>query len=244
MMPKRMESKGKCSFCSELFSGSTIIRHLISCESRKQSFAEETVGLNFKRGKVFGLKVQASYNSAYWLCLEAKSTLLLSSLDQFLRDIWLECCGHLSAFTINEESYQSAREVGFGSYQPERGMNTPLAKIFSPELEFHYEYDFGSTTDLDLKVVWEREGRIGKKGISILARNEPFAFKCVSCGSLAELSCTECSYEKEASYCKQCISKHKCGDDMSLPIVNSPRMGVCGYEGSLAAQELNAGDSL
>lgn len=158
-MSQRMKSKGKCKFCLELFSGSTIVRHLTSCGLRKLSLEKETNNLNSKKparknSKIFGLKAWASYSPSYWLCLEANGDLLLSDIDQFLRDLWLECCGHLSAFTINEETYQAAGEAGFDFQEfGDRGMDISLAKVLSLGLEFHYEYDFGSTTDLDLKVI-------------------------------------------------------------------------------------------
>jgi hypothetical protein len=43
-------------------------------------------------------------------------------------------------------------------------------------------------------------------------------------------------YEEDAGFCDKCAEKHakKCADFedyASLPIVNSPRMGVCGYMG-------------
>ncbi len=31
--------------------------------------------------------------------------------------------------------------------------------------------------------------------------------------------------------CDSCAEDHKCGEDMLLPVVNSPRTGVCGYTG-------------
>jgi len=31
--------------------------------------------------------------------------------------------------------------------------------------------------------------------------------------------------------CDECAPKHKCGEDMLLPVVNSPRVGKCGYTG-------------
>jgi hypothetical protein len=37
--------------------------------------------------------------------------------------------------------------------------------------------------------------------------------------------------ECDEFYCDKCLTKHECGDEMSLPVVNSPRMGVCGYCG-------------
>jgi hypothetical protein len=31
--------------------------------------------------------------------------------------------------------------------------------------------------------------------------------------------------------CQACAEDHECGEDMQLPVVNSPRVGVCGYAG-------------
>lgn len=43
----------------------------------------------------------------YRLVIEVKNTATLEDVDQFLRDIWLECCDHLSAFEIDGISYES-----------------------------------------------------------------------------------------------------------------------------------------
>ena len=37
--------------------------------------------------------------------------------------------------------------------------------------------------------------------------------------------------EGEGWVCDECAPKHKCGEDMLLPVVNSPRVGMCGYTG-------------
>ncbi|MBI4431535.1 MAG: hypothetical protein HY587_07485 [Candidatus Omnitrophica bacterium] len=236
-MPKTLESNGKCAFCNNLFSASEIEKHLGSCEIRKTSW--ETVPTEplskkeaKKIGTIFGLRVWASYDHSYWLFLEADAEAFLEDLDDFLRAIWLECCGHLSAFTIGENRFEGGGDMFSGGSEGQ-SMHIRLGKVLSPGLTAHYEYDFGSTTDLDLEVIWEREGKRNKEKISILARNESQGFKCVTCSKPAAVICSECSceYEKEALYCDRCIKKHKCGEDMSLPVVNSPRMGVCGYAG-------------
>lgn len=41
----------------------------------------------------------------------------------------------------------------------------------------------------------------------------------------------ECIYYDEGYYCKECAPKHECGEQMMLPVLNSPRTGVCGYDG-------------
>ncbi len=228
-MGRRPESRGKCTFCGESAVFSSMTKHLQSCEKRKGAIDKEIAA---KRSKIYGLKVWATYNPAYWLFLETPHNAKLEDLDNFLRKTWLECCGHLSAFTIRDVRYEAGADGAdlFGDGES-KTMNIRIGEVLSEGLEAHYEYDFGSTTDLDLKVLWEREGRLNKKGITILSRNEPIGFKCATCGQTAEVVCTECGYEKDASYCGACAAKHECGEEMLLPVVNSPRMGVCGYAG-------------
>lgn len=39
----------------------------------------------------------AKYSKKYWLIIEVSENVTLKELDNFIRDIWVECCGHLSA---------------------------------------------------------------------------------------------------------------------------------------------------
>jgi hypothetical protein len=99
--------------------------------------------------------------------------------------------------------------------------------------KFTYEYDFGSTTDPNLRVIAEREGIVPKSDdpVAILARNLPPVIPCQVCGKPATQ--VEAGYEfyvGEHGYCQKCAKK-AADDDMLLPIVNSPRVGVGGYTG-------------
>jgi len=159
--------------------------------------------------------------------LEVPADATLEELDDFLRNIWLECCGHMSAFEIKGKIYSVAPMADFD----DETMEAILYDVLSPEMEFYHEYDFGSTTHLKLKVVSQEQGQIKGKSITVLARNEPPTFVCISCGKMATNVCTECIYSDEGLLCDRCAAEHKCGEEMLLPIVNSPRVGVCGYTG-------------
>jgi hypothetical protein len=114
----------------------------------------------------------------------------------------------------------------------EKGMNVALDKVLRPEMKFSHEYDFGSSTLLTLKVVAERVGEIRDDPIAILARNDPPEFACGECGKPATQVCTSCEYEAGGGWlCESCAADHECGEEMLLPVVNSPRVGVCGYTG-------------
>jgi hypothetical protein len=98
-------------------------------------------------------------------------------------------------------------------------------------MQLIHEYDFGSTTELTIKVVSEFESTMKTGKVEILARNDPPQIKCSYCDNRATAICTECIYEDAGWLCDDCAEDHDCGQDMMLPVVNSPRTGVCGYTG-------------
>jgi len=55
-------------------------------------------------------------------------------------------------------------------------------------------------------------------------------FKCW-CGKVTKEICSQCIWEETGLLCSECAKKHECGEEMLLPVVNSPRMGMCGYTG-------------
>jgi len=101
-----------------------------------------------------------------------------------------------------------------------------LQRVLRIKDTFEYQYDFGSTTYLEGQLYSIRDGVLQDK-IRILARNNPPVFQCQNCKAIATAVCVQC-YE---TYCQDCLVEHECGEEMALPVVNSPRMGVCGYAG-------------
>lgn len=162
------------------------------------------------------LKIEGAYAKDYWLFVDIPLTASLTSLDHFLRDIWLECCGHMSAF-----SSKGHREM----------KNSRKFSTFEPGDQFLHEYDFGDTTETLITVVDRTRRKPQKAAVRLLARNIPFQFQCAACGAPATDICTECIYETDNPfYCAACAEKHE-HEEMLLPVTNSPRMGVCGYCG-------------
>ncbi len=86
-----MKSEGICSYCKKTFSGRAMAKHLEACVERNK---QTEVG----KGNVFLIKASCG---PYWVYFEANTDSALKNIDDFLRDLWLECCGHLSAFTIS-----------------------------------------------------------------------------------------------------------------------------------------------
>lgn len=110
-------------------------------------------------------------------------------------------------------------------------MNVTLNKVLGAGTEFYHEYDFGTTTGLKLRVLSERKGEISGKSIRVLARSESPPITCGSCGKPAKQVCAECIWEGKGWLCDECATEHECGEEMPLPVVNSPRVGMCGYTG-------------
>ena len=127
-----------------------------------------------------------AYSSLYWLDIEIKTGATLADLDTFLREVWLECCGHLSAFDIGQERYGGSHGLeapgGFFDHG-EKSLSAKIGDVLAPGMKFIYEYDFGSTAELTLKVTGEREGRIGPAPLRLLARNAPRPGLAASAGN-------------------------------------------------------------
>ncbi|MDR2065731.1 MAG: hypothetical protein LBP85_08515 [Prevotellaceae bacterium] len=149
----------------------------------------------------------------------------MKNIDRFLRNIWLECCGHLSAFTT-----------------PQSHDKVPVSRnvdnVFCKGLKLEYKYGFGSRTELLLTVVEEYPVKTDDK-IILLSRNEPLEWLCDTCKKKpVTLICIIHDWEEGSLFCKKCAEKHakKCEDFSkyaAMPVVNSPHMGVCGYEGGV-----------
>ncbi|MFH1916039.1 MAG: hypothetical protein ABIJ21_02130 [Nanoarchaeota archaeon] len=203
-------SKGKCRLCNKEFSQRGMKKHILACDKDKG------------QENVFLIKAEAG---PFWVYFEIETEKTLKKLDAYLKDLWLECCGHLSAFTISNQRY-SIYEQELDS--DEKDMNAKLRNVLKLGLAFQYEYDFGTTTELLLTCLKEKQG---SKGIYIIARNEPLDWKCEKCKKQAKEICTQCIWEGKGFLCNKCAKQHKCEEEYFLPIVNSPRMGMCGFTG-------------
>jgi len=219
-------SIGKCHLCGGTFDKSAMTKHLESC-GQKEGSKTASGGRGARKADVFHLLVEGRHSPEYWMHIELPANARLKALDSFLRDIWLECCGHMSMFTIQDKRYSVVPMEEFD----DASMEARLSEVLSPGMKFYHEYDFGSTTLLALKVVSQEQKQVKGKSVTVLARNEPPEIPCVSCGKPATQVCTECIYSDAGWLCDTCAAAHECGEEMLLPVVNSPRVGVCGYTG-------------
>ena len=275
-MQEKLTSEGKCLFCGKIFAKGGINRHLATHlkEKTKQG----------KPGKSFLVKVETNKrygSSPYFLSLWIDGEAKMKDLDTFLRGIWLECCGHLSAFKDPQagrndfgsfdisEAYEHLQKGQFTQYldamakededEEEEEENeddylwgyededdVPMRKktknVLYKGMALEYEYDFGSSTELTITVMDEYPVE-AEEEIVLLSRNEPLKMMCCVCHKVpATQACTVCMYEEPAIFCDKCAKKHakKCEDFeeyASMPVVNSPRSGVCAYSGGIIDTE-------
>ena len=215
---------GECSRCRGTFTKDAMRRHLARCG--QQGFLECPNDPPLPRNHIYHLQIEGRDRPEYWMNLEVRGSATLELLDTFLRWIWLECCGHLSMFTIGSRRYSSVPL----EYGPSRPMEDwMLAQVLRPRMRI--AYDFGSTTHLLIRVVEESIGDMEGQSIAILARNIEPDLRCRTCGAPADLICTQCLEDGDAWFCEECAREHPCGEEMCLPRVNSPRVGTCGFTG-------------
>ncbi len=233
---------GTCFLCGETYTKRGMARHLRSCLPEEQTGTKPVV--------VF--RIAGEHRTDYWLHAAVDATTTLATLDSFLRGFWLECCGHMSAFTVGDVRFvrpYSGDEMATSFGIRRRSMDDTIELALPPEVdEFGYEYDFGSTTALvvrdvarghwdlaELAATSEREDTVEQDGIVLLTRNDRPDCACTTCGDPASEICQTCLRTRgpEALFCRDCADDHEAGCDRPayLPVVNSPRSGVCGYTG-------------
>lgn len=224
---KQQPTVGVCELCGARASKAAMPRHLTACAPAHDS-ATGT------RGDLLRIRAEGRGAPLFWIDLEIKGTSPLRRLDELLRRVWLECCGHMSAFEIAGIRYSSYVDNEFGFDRNERSMNIRIGKVLEPGQRVAYEYDFGSTTELVLRVLDIRSGVLGKRAARLLARNEPPTWPCATCGQPATVVCAFCIDDRDPFCCARHAREHSCEEDEAfLPVINSPRMGVCGYTGEV-----------
>ncbi len=221
-MPRAKQTKGICSFCLGEVTKGTAFKHIAACPKRQAAVDASEA----KPGDVeplYYLRAGDSYLKDFWLDLEVRGNAKLKDLDKYLRAIWLECCGHLSQFTAD----------GFGSRVA--GMTRQIGDVFGDGLEWMHLYDYGDTSETVIKAVGVREGKpTTKHPVALLVRNLPPETPCMVCQDPAAWFCRECQIEDntEGMLCDTHKRKHPHKDyGGPIPLVNSPRLGMCGYTG-------------
>ncbi len=218
-MNEDLTSQGKCLFCNEIFPQKQIGRHLAKHLALQEKSEADNHTKNFSH-----ILIDSGLMFLHVLINDFSK---MEILDSFLRDIWLECCGHMSDFHCKTADIS---------------MNQRIKDVFPDKEKIMYDYDFGTTTRLNLKVLHHYDINM-KDHLTLLSRNEPLELICTKCEKEPAIHiCTECSYDEYMYLCKKCSKKHEktCedfNDYACMPVVNSPRMGDCGYMGGVIDKE-------
>lgn len=219
-MANKKQSRGNCAYCGRELARGGMGRHLAGCDARLQAIARTHA--SGEAVPLIHLQVVGGWSGDHWLHLEVSGETTLKKLDGYLRAIWLECCGHLSAFSYPG---RGGRDVG---------MARKVMDVLGPEAELEHVYDFGTSTVSRLKGLNVRRGvPTTRHPIALMARNVAPAYDCQECGAPATSLCMECVYDDQpGTLCDEHAEDHpheEYGSPMAL--VNSPRAGQCGYDG-------------
>ncbi|HFC12226.1 MAG TPA: hypothetical protein ENJ56_05225, partial [Anaerolineae bacterium] len=155
-MARKKQSRGNCTFCGKEMTKGGLTRHLKTCSAREEANQKA----NGRVTALYHLQIWDKYDPDYWLQLEVRGDAKLADLDRYLRAIWLECCGHLSMFSA-------------GGWGEELAMRAKIGVIFPQLAQLTYIYDFGTSSELAVKMVGVREGKpLSARPIHLLARNQ------------------------------------------------------------------------
>jgi len=225
MMARSQPSHGKCAFCGVGVTDSNVTRHLQTCSARQSAI--QKADRDRRQQRLYHLLITAANSPLYWLHLEMNGAASLATLDHYLRAIWVECCGHLSQFSIGAS--RAGNEVVMG---------TEADRVLSRTDRLSYVYDFGTETQLEIRVEDGREGQpLTDHPIHLMARNDPPPLACGVCGEPATTLCSFCWDEGQDTWalCDAHAEAHLEGhpdhEDSYCAVVNSPRMGLCRYNG-------------
>ncbi len=220
------KTRGECFFCGRKMTGGGMSRHLPACPER-QDVIERADQRPGDKEELYHLQVEDTGSGDLWLHLEVRGSANLDDLDDYLRAIWLECCGHLSQFTVGgwDDVWRSQKLP----------MYARVEEILEPGMTLTHLYDFGETSFTTIKVRRVRRGNpLTSHPILLMARNDPPDERCAVCGERASWLCIECLIEETewVTFCDRHAEEHpheNYGDP--IPLFNSPRVGMCGYRG-------------
>jgi len=143
-MSRTPQSHGMCQNCGEETAKSGMTRHLAKCEKRAKVIQAANAGRQPEE-TLWHVRVQPAHDKDFWFDLEMRGSATLEKLDSYLRYTWLECCGHLSQFTVGS---RGGHEIGKARKADD---------VFPKEPDLLHLYDFGTTSEPEIHVVGSRK---------------------------------------------------------------------------------------
>lgn len=231
-------SAGTCFVCGDEVAHDQMGAHLETCLDEAPLSENRSLP---SRGWVFGARGTGVHED-FWTFFIIPRAEQLVELDQFLRKTWLDCCGHLSAFNIGGQRFEShGGSTGPAHGKPPGSLTPKITSVLKKGDEFTYEYDFANPTQVEFHCFGQHDWPAPTKlkmdspiawgAGMMLAQSDMPDWECSECGADAEQICSECGLAAGATFCESCAEEHEHADqkDAMLPITNSPRAGVCRF---------------
>ena len=250
-------TQGTCNLCQERVSDMTASGHLNDCIAEQNLLWASGTNPS-EHGRSLHLSVHDG-SGLYWLELAVRADTTLRQLDDFLRGAWLECCGHLSQFTIEGTHYSNlapqsdnpnaaAIRADYWMEDDEVHMDVAVGDVMPVGVEVSYEYDYGDTTELFLENLGRHGDLVGLlrprqpwhgDRVAVLARNEPDE-ECVACEGPARWRLLAPDYEtrEPMPFCDECRPE---AGHYQL-VMNSPREGSDCYDNVMSWNGMPIGD--
>jgi hypothetical protein len=91
-MSAKSTNSGCCALCGQRATKAKMMAHVEACAAAHDEIGQPQPLVVLRFGPVGAPR--------YWLIIEAKTDAQLGQVDGLLRQLWLECCGHRSAFRL------------------------------------------------------------------------------------------------------------------------------------------------
>ena len=216
------DSKGECAYCGQDITDKNAAKHFVVCPKRL-AIIKKFDGKVAASETLYHLRVREACQSPFWLDLEMRGSATLKNLDDYLRAIWLDCCGHISQFSFGKKLGETISK----KYSAD--------EVFRAGGHLMHIYDFGTSSETLIHIVGVRKGKpITRHPILLMARNRIPESDCAECMKPAAKLCMECFIDEDTwqTFCDKHARSHPHGNyGDPVPLVNSPRLGLCGYEG-------------
>ena len=153
----------RCYLCGQDLPRQRTKLHLQRCIPRTTG-ARALLRNSHQNNEHTGIHLLA-HNPPYRLDLAVDNSSTLQDLDQFLRNVWMECCQHISQFvrelpgawsknrTIYTSDFQRSGPPLISQAITEEtfhNLAVPTKTLMPSKLPIKYEYDLGDTTNLTL----------------------------------------------------------------------------------------------
>src|SRR5579872_4415740 len=217
-----MPAKVECEYCNKKFGYRQIFKHRDICLIEK--YKNST-------GKLMRFFASDILGNIYMLYAIVGNGCELGHIDVFLRSIWCECCDHMSIFIDDKRNE----------------INDDDFKTFENGSRITYEYDMGSTTTVLCELVHKFTNNINMDNVNMdnidnvnNVNIDNNIIKLIHRNTKPVISCSKKNCKNNATHfydgdekCQKCIDKIKnldsFEDNFLQIIVNSPRIGICGY---------------